>query len=101
MRQSQSRLVSRSQTLPLRRKGLVNLPIPSRQVLSTDIRGKHLNTTRHYVRHGLNMDACMDVIDRAREAIGIAVLKKKQIEAINAFISGKDVFVSLYTHWIR
>ena len=42
----------------------------------------------------------MDVdlaIKTAAERLGFKKLKEKQIEAIKAFISGKDVFVSLPT----
>ena len=36
-------------------------------------------------------------IEMAKEALGLTELKPKQVEAISAFVSGKDVFISLPT----
>ena len=44
-----------------------------------------------------SQNSAQDTIRTAAQMIGITVLKPKQVEAIGAFISGKDVFVSLPT----
>ena len=36
-------------------------------------------------------------IERVKEALGLTELKPKQVEAISAFVSGRDIFVSLPT----
>ena len=38
-----------------------------------------------------------EAIETARNTLGFNTLKEKQIEAIKAFLSGKDVFTSLPT----
>ena len=63
-----------------------------------DIRSFHLtlNGDQEGVFELIKMDVDL-AIKTAAERLGFKRLKEKQVEAIKAFISGKDVFVSLPT----
>ena len=81
-----------------KREGLGDLCRASRPVECPDIRSFHLtsNGDQEGVFELIKMDVDL-AIKTAAERLGFKRLKEKQVEAIKAFISGKDVFVSLPT----